>query len=603
MKAWLAALLFSLAVLSPALAQSRGGGADLMLQTISAIPGNEGKRYAICIGINDYEDREIVDLNAAKNDAIALANALTEAGQFDQVVVLTDDVSSRDQTGRYPSKRNIREQLDRIEILFNPNDLVVVSFAGHGVMKGEDGYLLPIDAYYSDVGGTSLRVKDILDWLEHTGVRKSLLLLDACRENLTEEISRGLSRKRLGPEDYQFANVSAVFYSTRAGLLSYEDVNSDHGVFTRFLLEGIRGKADYQYGNSDGIVSFRELASFLEEAVTNYAYNRNWRQKPEAIFTGETFADLALSTYGGRIDGSAKALAGKNFGSGEGTINLYSNVDGEVLLDDKPKGRITAGEVLTFKRVPAGPHFLEIDHKYGRYRNEAEVYAGKVTELANKVVLEEQDIRTYEGINFMYVSGQGGTAGFWMSETEISLGHFALFVEDSGYRPEGVWDKHFKTNFDYFPVTNVSKKDAESFAAWLAGLTGKDIALPTQQQWEYAAGKKYGRIYPWGNTWHADYCHSLAGSPRGMLPVTGGRGPVQVFDFFNDITLNGITGMAGNVREWLQDDQKAGGRTFGLIAGGGWTESKSTYFAADYSTQKPVTYTEDGVGFRLVIRE
>ncbi len=601
----LVCLFVSVHVLFP---QGRSSS-EFVPREIREIAGNQGKRYALCIGINDYEDREIVDLGAAQNDAKALANALETEGQFDRVVVLTDDVTSRDQSGRYPSLRNIWDQLQRMEILLNPEDLVVFSFAGHGVTKGEDGYLLPIDAYYDDVPGSSLRVSDIVQWLENTGVEKSLLLLDACRETLTENISRGLTRKRLHPQRFQYANISAVFYSTKEGLLSYEDTDSGHGVFTRFLLEGIRGKADYQYGDSDGLVTFRELGSFLEEAVTNYAYNRNWRQKPEAIYKGDEFGDLALSTYGGRVDTASKVLSRsigkgeKDYGSGNGTISLFSNVDGTVILDGKNSGRVAAGEVITLRRVPAGAHFIEVDHNYGRFRSEAEVYTGETAYLANKVVLSELDIRTYEGINFVYVSGSGGSEGFWISETEISLGHFALFVDDTGYRPEGDWNKHFKTNYDYFPVGNVSKNDAEAFARWLSDRISRKVLLPTREQWEYAAGKKYGRSYPWGNNWHAGYCHSAVTNPRGMLPVTGGRGPVQVFDFYNDITLDGVTGLAGNMREWLRDEQKAGGRTFGLIAGGGWTESKSSYFEAGYTTRKPAAYAEEGIGFRVVISE
>jgi hypothetical protein len=293
----------------------------------------------------------------------------------------------------------------------------------------------------------------------------------------------------------------------------------------------------------------------------------------------------------------------KDYGSGHGTIEIYSNVDGTVTLDDENKGRVEAGELLTLKRIQAGPHFIEIDHTYGRYRNEAEVFAGKTTELANKVVLEERDIKTYEGINFVYVSGQRGASGFWISDSEITLGQFGMFVDETGHRAEGDWDANFKTNYDYFPVSDVSKEDAEAFAKWLSDIVGKKITLPTMKQWEYAAGGKYARNYPWGNNWHAGYCHNETTDPRGMLPVTGGRGPVQVMDFFNDITLDGVTGMAGNLREWLRDETKAGGRSVGYIACGSWTLSKSKYFEIDYTTKKPVYYTAEDVGFRLVIEE
>ena len=36
---------------------------------IKQMKNNAGERWAICIGINDYEDRTIIDLKKARNDA------------------------------------------------------------------------------------------------------------------------------------------------------------------------------------------------------------------------------------------------------------------------------------------------------------------------------------------------------------------------------------------------------------------------------------------------------------------------------------------------------------------------------------------------------
>ena len=531
-KRFLFILLACTAVLVPGTAQSgRSGTADYVPQVISSIEGNGGKRYAVCIGINNYEDPQVSDLNKARNDAKSLGLALEEFGQFDSVFVLADDVSSRDQTGRYPRLRNINAQLDLLGGYVQPNDLVVFSFAGHGITSDGKSYLLPVDADYGNIQGTSLCVEDVLAWLDSLGVHKSLLILDACREELSEYVSRGLARERIGAERYHFAAISAIFYSTKTGWLSYEDVNSDHGIFTRFMLEGMRGKADYQFGDGDGIVTFREAARFLEEAVSNYALNRNWKQKPESVFNGEDFGDLALSTYGGRVNLAHRMImtrsvgsGDKDYGSGTGTLRVYSNVDGTLLLDDEPKGEVTAGTVTSFERIAPGLHFVEIDHPYGRFRSETEVFGGKTTELTNQVILEEREIRRLEGINFVYVSGLAAMEGFWMAESEITLGQFARFIEDTGYEPDGNWDSYYKANFDYFPVSSVSKRDADAFARWLSERTGLDVSLPTMDQWVFAAGGKYNRKYPWGDSWDDTYCHNENFNPRGMVSVSGQRG-------------------------------------------------------------------------------
>ncbi|HLP45684.1 MAG TPA: hypothetical protein VK469_07050, partial [Candidatus Kapabacteria bacterium] len=47
---------------------------------INRIQNNTGKRWAICIGINDYEDNTIIKLKKARNDAKELGRVFKENG-------------------------------------------------------------------------------------------------------------------------------------------------------------------------------------------------------------------------------------------------------------------------------------------------------------------------------------------------------------------------------------------------------------------------------------------------------------------------------------------------------------------------------------------
>ncbi|MBU4486447.1 MAG: hypothetical protein KKD38_05915 [Candidatus Delongbacteria bacterium] len=40
--------------------------------SIKSKAGNEGKRWAVCVGINNYDYNGILDLKKAQNDAVAL---------------------------------------------------------------------------------------------------------------------------------------------------------------------------------------------------------------------------------------------------------------------------------------------------------------------------------------------------------------------------------------------------------------------------------------------------------------------------------------------------------------------------------------------------
>jgi len=264
--------------------------------TINSKEGNEGKRWAICIGVNDYEYDGISKLTKARNDAEALGQALKEYGQFDFVYVMTDknDHKSPD----YPYLRKLQDKLDYLKEFIEPQDLVVFAFSGHGIAndKGES-YLVLADTNPNRIFETSLKLKDVTDIFQKTGVKKSLLFVDACREEFQQ--SKGINARGLKAEKFENSEVAATFYATKDGWYSYEDDKSDYGAFTNYILKGIKGEADNTdcQGNGDGIVTFTELSSFVEVSVTNWALERNKKQKPYTKIYGEKYGDLALSSY------------------------------------------------------------------------------------------------------------------------------------------------------------------------------------------------------------------------------------------------------------------------------------------------------------------
>ena len=605
---FLIAALALLAVQSP-WGQTRGFTV-VQQKDIANVEGSEGKRYAICVGINAYEHPGIQDLGKARNDAQALSRVLQEQGQFDTVFLLTDDVDPRyDQMQLYPRLRNITAKLDHLGDFLTPEDLVVFSFSGHGISNSDgDGFLLPADTDHASAFETSLPIRAVTQWLQDNGVRKSLLLIDACRERVDEQASRGFTNNTLRAPAFEEAEVSAVFYATKAGWYSYEDTETEFGVFTRFVLEGLKGKADYQLGNRDGVVTFRELSTFVEEAVGNYSLRQGLKQKPYIQILGERTGDLALSSYSANIDDSTRGRRDdpevKPDPNAFGSVALYSNVAGDIRIDGRSEGSVESGEALSVADLSVGSHFAEIEHTYGTYRNEFVVRRNKTAELANIVVANQTEVRTIGGINFVFVEGTADVEGFWIGETEITLGQFAEFVNSAGYTSRNEWDEFYRRNYDYYPVHNVSRDDCDAFADWFSRRHHLGAKLPTTAQWQFAAGGKRGTRYPWGDGWSEGNCHNESAGTPGMLPVTGSLGPIQTQYFVRDITLDGVTNLAGNVREWLREETTGseGGRV-GFVAGGSWKLSKSKQFRADYTTRKATHLAAEDLGFRLVIEE
>lgn len=284
--------------------QLKSKGMSIKELDADGISANNGKRYAVVVGINDYKDVAFSDLSKARNDAKAVGKTLKEQGQFDEVFIMTDDIDfNGPESGLYPTKLNIEEKLDSILRFANPEDLIVFFFSGHGISDyDENGYLVVVDTVADKAFNSSLKVDEIVQKFKKKSIRKTLIMLDACRDVLYK--SKSAARNSIREKRFEEAEVSAVFYSTKAGFYSYEDDDSDYGVFTKYLIYGMEGKADE---NKDGVISFSELENYVQDGVKGWSLQKNKQQKPYTRLNSEKTGDLAITI----ADNPEKSLVDK----------------------------------------------------------------------------------------------------------------------------------------------------------------------------------------------------------------------------------------------------------------------------------------------------
>lgn len=255
---------------------------------------DSGLKWAFCVGIGGYEDPRITRIPGAANDARALAGALERHGAFDRVMLLTDDLSREDPL--YPTLRNLRNLLSRSLKEIGPGDLVLFGFSGHGITGPSGRSLLACaDTRISRIEQTGLSLEEVLSFIGKTGVKRSLVFLDAARE----EIWKGGDGYLDGvfPDRYMQDGATAVFYGARKGTHSYDSGGSEGGVFFRNITRGLEGEADTTYGgNGDGVVSLRELGGYLNQETALWSAKSGKRQIPWVKIMERGMDSMAVSS-------------------------------------------------------------------------------------------------------------------------------------------------------------------------------------------------------------------------------------------------------------------------------------------------------------------
>jgi serine/threonine-protein kinase len=179
---------------------------------------------------------------------------------------------------------------------------------------------------------------------------------------------------------------------------------------------------------------------------------------------------------------------------------------------------------------------------------------------------------------------------FFIDKTEVTNEQYAEFVRQSRRQPPSHWTGgSFPPGEANFPVVNVSWNDANDYAQW----AGK--RLPTEEEWEFAARGRDGRLYPYGNEWKPRYSNAAEDGYRKARAV--GSYPEGASPF-------GVMDMAGNVAEWTASDYRPypGSKAkpedgFKVMRGGAFNTKAIQQTATDRFYDAP-TKTFDYVGFR-----
>jgi serine/threonine-protein kinase len=232
-------------------------------------------RWAILVGIQDYEDRSLSRLEYPVADAKLLRDTLVGRRQIpeDQVLLVTDE-------SRLRLEQSISARLGQI----GSDDKLLVFFAGHAY-KDEKGkvYLAPKNFDPRRIGATGLPLEWLVDELEKCSAKEKLLLLDGShagegKDLAMEPSTAEMLRTLKSPPGRSPLRTVAVIASCGAGQRGADWPEKRHGLFAWCLAQGYAGAADK---NRDNRLEPTELFGYLQKEMAVAPARLKGSQTPE----------------------------------------------------------------------------------------------------------------------------------------------------------------------------------------------------------------------------------------------------------------------------------------------------------------------------------
>lgn len=311
-------------------------------------------------------------------------------------------------------------------------------------------------------------------------------------------------------------------------------------------------------------------------------------------------------------------------------ITIYTNPAGATVTFN---GQVLGVTPMQSMRVPIAPFLLEVRLPgYSTIRRSG--LSAKGLTLNLNLEANNSVIFGSEWINSLGQKFIPHTPGLMAAATEVRVADYRAYCKKTGANmPEVAFERN-----EHHPIVNVSRKDAEAFAAWLTETERKRgiiestdyYRLPTDAEWSALAGlsqengnSPYARDglytsfadqkFPWGTRWpptgnSGNFADTAAQVHAQDLIVElyhdGFPYTAPVGSFPADST-GGLHDMGGNVQEWVSDayggPEEFDLRHHGVTRGGDYTSFNPNQLHLGRRVPRAVDEKSPTVGFRLML--
>jgi Caspase domain len=233
-------------------------------------PGKDGdfkiapKLYILAIGVGRFASKDVPPLGLTAKDVKDFTEAMKkQQGKLYRGVetrVLIDQQATRD---------NIVDGLDWLQKQVTQHDIGMLFVSGHGTNDPQLGYMyVPYNFDPEATRRTGVNIKDFQKTLDSLA-GKALFFIDTCHSG---NVIGGARTRAVAPVDVSgvineliSAESGVVVFSASTGRQeALEDPKWGNGAFTKALIEGLQGQADYR---KSGRVTHKMLDLYITERV------------------------------------------------------------------------------------------------------------------------------------------------------------------------------------------------------------------------------------------------------------------------------------------------------------------------------------------------
>ena len=610
------------------------------------------------VGVSSFEDERIAAVPFAVDDAVDLAYLFAlELGLVlpeRTVLLLAGEPRKPESVERLAQlvHRGVRRQSARMRDVYEylgklargteERGLFLLTVATHGVSDQGGDFLVATDSLGERALRTGIAVAEMFDEVARAGAGRRLVLLDACRERLSQG-TRGKDESAMAQsfaDAISYATGLVVLSGATLGGFAYDDGKRRNGVFTAAVLDGLRGKAS---AGPEGWITVRTLADFVQQRVSEWVH----RNRPDHVTKS-----LGIAR---RIEATAEALPLAPHPEAMRERERYG-VRRETAI---ARVRANLGKVLTGKlwdqivaQLPeAGPRpeteqlLKVIENLDGTEANQRilrdflyELW-GDMNAAPSRVQPQEpyaeadfkkprttdSNFGVYSLIpagGFLMGSGRRDskirehpqrkvtiTRDFYLSRHPVTVRQFASFIEATSYKTQAeknypflarTWQNPGLIQSAEHPVVCVSWFDAQEYCTWLSEKENRVYRLPREAEWEYACRADSEADWFCGDLADLDRYAWYGANSQGNTHPTAAKSPNPL----------GLYDVLGQVWEWCSDwygrypvgpQQNPAGPPHGryrIARGGSFVDDPANATCSFRVRVKPFQYAYN-IGFRV----